>query len=777
MQTNNAFCSICTVNYSVYAGVLNESLRKAGHQETHYVLVVDYDEKYTDVIDKFGFESVFLAELAIPNVNELIERYSAFELSNVLKPFFIEWLLKKHKEINYLVYLDTDIYVYSPLNEIFDYLEKNSRISIAITPHLSDHKAYEKTSDYSLERLFILAGLYNGGFYAIKNDRNTMKFLHWHKKKVFNYGYDGQNAQMFVDQKILDFAPVLFEFVGVYRNEGYNVGHWNYNSYPVNIVRGKYFAGKKRLVFFHFSYLIIDEIDIAKSYLFNLSLQDKPILQEITSKYWAELKKNGYDKIKIISYGFQERHNKPPTSLINPLLAKSIELEEMRGEFEKQAESSQQMIEHLKEEQCRIELEGAARERDLAQAIIQSKQDIEGLLRHVAWREKDISEQLLRVSQDSQDKLRRVEQALTEQRIAGQRELLNRDRGWAQAEKALNQEIAGLQSEIQALNHAQQLKAQQHGFELTTKQNELNRLRQTYADFEGQLKAQVLSEQQTSLQLRQKIAEVETNLARTQASLSWRMTAPLRKMASFIAPRKGSDHLSTSADQVQPPPVIEATASESQPPDVQQVSMEYSMPPFAQDTHSNTPTVAATLDELLAHHDQAFIYCAYRTLLDRDPDEEGLRYYLARLQTGISYMHILGQIWRSEEARDYAARLPRIGSAIRRYRWAQQPIIGWLVRPLSKVEGNSSTERKLRGLESQLFLLGEENHRRFDQMEKALTGLHHLLADQAEQTEKIEKALTGLLPDIAPIQPSSPRAKDIYFQLKTAAAIHTVRQM
>jgi hypothetical protein len=742
MHKNNAFCSICTVNYSFYAGVLNESLRKAGHQETHYVLVVDYDEKYKDVVDNFGFEPVFLSKLAIPKVDELIERYSAFEMANILKPFFFEWLLKKHKEIDYLVYLDTDIYVYSPFNEIFDYFELNSKISIAITPHLSDHKPYEKTSDYSLERLFMLAGLYNGGFYAIKNDKNAMIFLNWQKIKLFNYGYDGPNAQMFVDQKILDFAPVLFEFVAVYRNEGYNVGHWNYNSNPVKKTRGTYFAGKKRLVFFHFSGLKINETDIAKRFLFELSLQDKPALQIIASNYQADLERNGYDKIKDIPYGFQERYNKPPTSLINPLLAKSIELEEMRGEFEKQAESSQQRIEHLNWLINTKEQEGAARERDLAQAVIQSKQDLEGLLRHTAAREKELGEQLLRVQHDTQNELRRVEQALTEQLLSGHRE-------WAQAEKALNQEIAGLQSEIQAANHAQQMQAQQHGFELTTKQDALNRLIQTCADLEAQLKAQILSEQENSLQLRQTIAEVKKKLAITHASLSWRLTAPLRQMASFIAPRKGPGHSSSSPEQSEP------TVSESQPTKVQPTSPA-SMKPImllsAPAINLDEPAIAATLDELLARHGQSFIHCAYQTLLGRDPDAAGLTYYLARLRTGIPKIQVLGQLRRSEEGKAYAADLPRLDAAIRRYRWAHKAIIGWLVRLFVRVEGNNATERKLRGLESQLFLLGEENMRRFNQMEKALIGLHHLVVDQLEQIKAV--VAVGGSTAQGPIQPS-----------------------
>ena len=254
MQKSNAFCSICTANYSAYAGVLNDSLKKAGHNESHYVLIVDYDVKDKPVIEKFNFTPVRLSDLAIPRIDEMIEKYSAFELSNALKPFYMEWLLENHPEIENLVYLDTDIYVFSPLREVFDYLEKNKNISVVITPHLNDYKSYIEKSGYDIEKLYLTYGLYNGGFYALKNDRNALEFLDWHKKKLFDYGYNGASVQMYADQKILDFAPILFEFVGIYKNKAYDIAHWNYFSGLISEKNGEYFVEVTKLIFFHFFY-------------------------------------------------------------------------------------------------------------------------------------------------------------------------------------------------------------------------------------------------------------------------------------------------------------------------------------------------------------------------------------------------------------------------------------------------------------------------------------------------------------------------------------------
>lgn len=195
------------------------------------------------------------------------------------------------------------------------------------------------------------------------------------------------------------------------------------------------------------------------------------------------------------------------------------------------------------------------------------------------------------------------------------------------------------------------------------------------------------------------------------------------------------------------------------------------------------PVAASTLDELLAQYDQPFIQSAYLTLLGRAPDPEGLHYYLGRLRAGFSKIHILAQLGLSSEGKTYAAKLPGLDIAIERHQRAQYPLIGWLFRLVNGWEGNHPTERKLRSIENQVFVLGDESKRRFNQLETALAGLHHLVVQEARPVV----AAVGSTPLIVqgessstPIQPPepdglkkiSPRARDIYFRLKKSAAIH-----
>jgi len=119
-------------------------------------------------------------------------------------------------------------------------------------------------------------------------------------------------------------------------------------------------------------------------------------------------------------------------------------------------------------------------------------------------------------------------------------------------------------------------------------------------------------------------------------------------------------------------------------------------------THAIRP--ASTLNELLAHHDQQFIYCAYQTLLKRDPDTEGLVHYLEQLRMGCSKIQILWQLRMSKEGRAHVSSLPGLDNVLQRYQRGQYPFIGWLFRKLDNTEGNHPIERRLRAIEQQIFL-------------------------------------------------------------------------
>jgi len=301
------FCSIVTANYLGQVASLNESLRNVGHMEPHYVLLVDYTKEILNMndlrLESFNFVTIHISELSISRFNALLKKYSPLELANILKPYFMEWLLKKLPQRILLAYLDSDTFVLSRMNPIFETFSKGDK-SVLLTPHLSNTKLYFKSKDYRLESSFFSYGLYNGGFYLLKNDKNSSRFLNWQRKIITSYGFAKVEEHMYVDQKILDLAPILFDFIMIFKDPAYNVGHWNLGNGDLKYSKGRYTFLGRNLVFFHFSQLQLNENKPKNSILCNIEIKKDKTLYRLFEVYYKALVKNKHFSYKIIPYGY-----------------------------------------------------------------------------------------------------------------------------------------------------------------------------------------------------------------------------------------------------------------------------------------------------------------------------------------------------------------------------------------------------------------------------------------------------------------------------------------
>jgi hypothetical protein len=436
---------------------------------------------------------------------------------------------------------------------------------------------------------------------------------------------------------------------------------------------------------------------------------------------------------------------------------------ELHHEYAQREQVLNQQLHSEREALRRFEQERACREKVLSEQTNHAQKKMEALLHALAQRDKDLIVQVA-----DKEKARQDIEALM--------------RTLAQREK----DVAGLESEIQSLHHAQQLLKQQLGFELTAKQDELNRLTHKYTEVKTRLKAQVISEQETGLILQQRLSDLENTLQVMRSSLSWRLASPLRKLGSLFKPQ--NDLVSPALVGKHTKKLTVNRVSESQPIIVREASkvVDRTTSLLPQNRNSNDTTVAPTLHDLLALRDQPFIECAYRTILGRAPDPDGFGFYLGRLRRGMPKLQILADLSLSPERKEYAAELPGLDIAIRRYRRMKLPWVGWLFKLLNSGKGNHPVERKLRGVETQLFSLREESNRRFDQIETALSALHHLATCHSLPQTQPQKNVAPLdnapepLPANAPIWPFepeelrqlSPHANNIYWQLKSVIDNH-----
>ena len=202
------------------------------------------------------------------------------------------------------------------------------------------------------------------------------------------------------------------------------------------------------------------------------------------------------------------------------------------------------------------------------------------------------------------------------------------------------------------------------------------------------------------------------------------------------------------------------------------------VPPEDENAGSTDP--ALTLNGLLTLHDRQFIECAYQTLLGREPDPEGLDYFLGRLRRGVSKLSILADLRLSPESKECCIEVPGLDAAIKGYRKRKFPLIGRMFKLFNGVEGESTTERMIRSFENQMFLLQDQTNHRIEGVESALSRMDRQLPQKQQATAgRVTPGEITSDPAQPPPETSEPeglselpnRARDIYHQLKRESGL------
>jgi hypothetical protein len=243
-MAETAFCTILARNYLPAALALGESLREHGSQIPLTVFLIDANDG-TELPELEGVRWMHPGMLELPERTalELAMSYDLVEFATAVKPLVLGALLREHKQV---AYLDPDLHVVSPMEELAPALEASS--GILLTPHYL--RPTPPGSDFS-EGHLLHVGIYNLGFCAV--DRRAHEFLSWWWDHLRAECLHEPLAGLFVDQKWVDIGSVLFGASGL-QHYGYNVGVANLHERAVaRDADGYCIAGTAdRLRLFHF---------------------------------------------------------------------------------------------------------------------------------------------------------------------------------------------------------------------------------------------------------------------------------------------------------------------------------------------------------------------------------------------------------------------------------------------------------------------------------------------------------------------------------------------
>lgn len=296
-------CTIIAKNYISFARTLCASFMEHNPNGKCYVLIIDEFDGYIDS-SKENFEIINLQELKIPRLQEFCFKYNITELSTAVKPYLLQYLFDS-RGIDIIFYMDPDILVTSPLDQLYNELET---FDILLTPHLDQD--YPEDGLKPNDAWIMLSGIYNLGFIGLRKSQNTQRFLSWWQFKLYNKCVSEHASGYFVDQRFIDLASVLFSNIKIIRDRGYNVAYWNIHSREIHKQNNVWMCNDGILYFFHFSGYKLENSNRISVHQNRFNLINLPGLNELFLHYSDLLKYNGYEITRQWPYSYRCYTNK-----------------------------------------------------------------------------------------------------------------------------------------------------------------------------------------------------------------------------------------------------------------------------------------------------------------------------------------------------------------------------------------------------------------------------------------------------------------------------------
>lgn len=237
--------TICSKNFTAYAKTLYDSINQH-HPDAEFFLFLcdEIDSGYDPAT--LPFKTVRLVELDIPDVEEMSQRYNITEFNTAIKPYAFSYLFKK-LEKDRIIYLDPDILVLSPLQEVVDAFAQGSEC--VLTPHILEPAENVEMSDIKMLQF----GIYNLGFLGLRNTPDVIRVVEWWGRQLVHGCVINLAEGLFVDQKWADLFPAFLKRTTALHHPGYNVAYWNLSQRTIELINDRWYSNRQALRFVHFS--------------------------------------------------------------------------------------------------------------------------------------------------------------------------------------------------------------------------------------------------------------------------------------------------------------------------------------------------------------------------------------------------------------------------------------------------------------------------------------------------------------------------------------------
>lgn len=377
-----AYCTIASANYLSRVQTLEKSLHLFHPDADFIVLLCEYPDVCRQVSAETNFQFLSPSDVGCPQWHSMAFYYDITEFNTALKPFLLENLLKDGYQA--VIYLDPDIEIYSPLDELSRLLQE---YEVLLTPHVC-HPVPEDGKSPTMES-YLRAGQFNLGFIAVSDSKAVRQILTWWQGVLLEKCLFDANSRFFVDQFWAAAIPSFLDKVFILRDPAYNMAYWNIFQRKLEMVNGKWLADGRELKFFHFSGLTPNDLTKVSIHQNRITASVGSPLHKLLSEYFEKIRHQEWAIFSDRLYSFAKYTNGEPITIDERRTYLSMNMKEREAIGDPFADNSS--LKNVIRLQCQIDIDQgkgfAANKAEILNRkveVLEKKNEL--LLNSLSWR-------------------------------------------------------------------------------------------------------------------------------------------------------------------------------------------------------------------------------------------------------------------------------------------------------------------------------------------------------------------------------------------------------
>ncbi|MBU3540807.1 hypothetical protein ICN33_06005 [Polynucleobacter sp. UB-Tiil-W10] len=235
------FCTLFDSNYLIKGVTMIRSLQKYCPSASIYVLCMDTNCE--EVLSELSLTNVHLIPLSDLEDSELLQvkkQRGVAEYCWTLSPCLPYYVLEKYQHVEFITYLDADLFFYSSLEPLF---QEIGRASIAII----EHRFTSRLKDQEIKGRFCVEWV------SFRRDTEGLACLKRWREQCIEWCFYRLEEGKMGDQKYLDPWPEQYANCHILMHQGAGIAPWNYPQYLISgDANSSALINGDPLIFYHF---------------------------------------------------------------------------------------------------------------------------------------------------------------------------------------------------------------------------------------------------------------------------------------------------------------------------------------------------------------------------------------------------------------------------------------------------------------------------------------------------------------------------------------------